>query len=369
MDTGELRRALETAGLTGYEAEAYLTLVEYGQLPAVDVAKKSSIPTSQVYDTLRSLEEQGFVETIELDRLHAEPKAPDEILSELRSRSELLTDAADDLEDRWEQPDIDEHRVGVVKRQETVLERVRARLAQAEVSAELSLTFDQLEFFAAELLAAAERGVLIRALVYDEPDVRAKCEALGLDDSAVKLKVGTIPGPFVAIVDRRQTFFAPNMRADESYGILINDDILSFITHWYFESCQWHGWPPLFEPDEHWSDYASLKAFMRDVIPLYDAGADVTITVRGVDVNTRDPRTEQGRIVEFYYPSRYPHPDQHLSLENLANYSTIYLDTGEQVISVGAWGAVFEDLEAHRISIESVEFALEAGGESGEESA
>jgi sugar-specific transcriptional regulator TrmB len=356
MDADDLQRALTNAGLTQYEAEAYLTLVEYGQLPAVDVSGKSSIPTSQVYDTLRSLEEQGFVETIEGDRLHAEPKNPDEILSELRTRGSLLTDAAEELEDRWEEPEVDEHRVGVVKRPETVFEHVRTQLQEASVTAELAVTLDQLELLLPELEDAAERGVFVRVHLYTEPDLREKAATLGLANSALNIRVGTIPGPFLAIIDRHQTYFTPNTRADEDYGVLINDDILSFITHWYFVSCQWHLWEPLFQSGSHWAEFDSLEEFMRDVVPLFDEGAEIHITVRGNHIQNREDCVERGRLVEAFYPNRYTDRENSLSLEDLASYATIFLDNGDEVLAVGSWGAIYEDIEAHRIRIDSIEF-------------
>ncbi|MFB6189881.1 MAG: TrmB family transcriptional regulator [Halapricum sp.] len=359
MDADSLRRALQNADLTKYEAEAYLTLIEYGQLPAVDVSSKSSIPTSQVYETLRSLEEQGFVETIDGDRLHAEPNEPAEILEELRDRGSLLTSAADELEDRWEQPDADDHRVGVVKRPETVYERVRKRLTEANVTAELSMTFEQLELLLPELEDAADRGVFIRIHLYDEPNVQEKAAALGLSNSKLNIRVGTIPGPFLAIIDRHQTFFAPNSRADEDYGVLINDYILSFMVHWYFVSCQWHMWEPLFESGSHWTEYDSLEEFMRDVVPLFADGADVHVAVRGNYIESREDCLVRGRLADAFYPTRYTDSDSTLSLEDLSNYATIFLDTGDDILSVGSWGAIFEDVEAHRISIESIEFPFD----------
>lgn len=53
-------------------------------------------------DTLQeALEERGFVETIEQEKLHAEPREPIDVLSQLRKRGALLNDAADELEERW----------------------------------------------------------------------------------------------------------------------------------------------------------------------------------------------------------------------------------------------------------------------------
>lgn len=104
MDEDSLRRALERAGLTSYQAEAYLTLLELGTAPAVEVGRKCSVPVSQIYDVLRTLEEQGYVETMDQEKLYARPSDPEAMMEDLQSRSELLADAAEAVEERYQQP-------------------------------------------------------------------------------------------------------------------------------------------------------------------------------------------------------------------------------------------------------------------------
>ena len=53
--------ALKQFELSGYEAKAYITLLELGDAEASDVAEEAGIPTSRVYDILRSLEKKGMV--------------------------------------------------------------------------------------------------------------------------------------------------------------------------------------------------------------------------------------------------------------------------------------------------------------------
>lgn len=359
MDTDALRKALKNADLKKYEAAAYLTLIEHGELAAVDVSGKSKIPTSQVYDTLRSLEDRGLVETIDGERLRAKPRDPEVMLDELRSRGSLLTNAADALEERWEEPEYDEHRVGVVKRPETVYERTRNQLKEANLTAEFTMSFEQLELLLPELKDAADRGVFVRIHLYAEPNLQQKAAGLGIEETDLHIRVGTIPGPFLSIIDRHWLFFTPNTRADEDYGVLINDYILSFITHWYFVSCQWHMWEPLFDPDDSWTQYDSLEEFMRDTIPLFDDGAEITVEIHGNYIQSREDCLIQGQLTGAFYPSRFGSNRKHLALEDLSSYATVYLDTGEQTLSVGSWGAVYEDVEAHRIKIESIEFPLD----------
>lgn len=354
MDRDTLKRALENADLTGYEAEAYLTLVDHGRLPAVDVAKKSSVPTSQVYETLRSLETKGFVETIDQDRLHAEPSDPVDILAHLRERGELFSDAAEELEDRWEQPDLKDHRVGVVKHAETVLEHVRTQVREADVAVEVALTADQFESLRTDLKAAADRGVIVHVAVYYQPDLDERSEEWDLSEPNLEMRVVKIPGPFLAVLDRSRTYFAPNSRAEESYGILINDNILSFINHWYFQTCLWYSWDPLSSNQGLPKTYISLKEFIRDISALYHDGATIAVTIDGLDVKTREYQTVTGTVTNIYYPDMFA--DRTPSLERLSTYSVVWLDTDSEELSVGGWGAVFEDLEAQKITLEAISF-------------
>ncbi|WP_226007931.1 TrmB family transcriptional regulator [Natrinema salinisoli] len=121
MDTETLQRVLEDAGLTGQQAEAYLTLLELGSSPVVEIAHESSVSSSRIYEIVRSLEEEGFVETLDRDQLYARPREPVDVLNRLRHKSEMLADAAGEIEDRWERPDPQDSRISVLKRTETVL--------------------------------------------------------------------------------------------------------------------------------------------------------------------------------------------------------------------------------------------------------
>lgn len=354
MDWDALQMALENADFTTYQANAYLTLIDNGRLSAVDVAKKASVPTSQIYKTLRTLEGMGFVETIEQDTLHAEPRDPTKVLSHLRKRGELLSDAADELEERWKQPTASEHRVSVVKHAETVIERVRDRLSEVTVSAELSVTMDQLAALGPDLVAAADRGIVVHVSVYRDDDAEW-CRDTDLLDSSVEIRVVSIPGPFLAILDRRSTYFTPNDRADETYGVLIEDEILSFINHWYFRTCLWNVSPNVKTVDTGRMTYLSLEEFLRDVGPLYHRGATITVTIDGREIGTGHTNTLHGDVSGLFYPGILDGVESP-SLGQLSTFSTVFVDTGETKYSVGSWGAVFEDIEALTIRIDDIVF-------------
>lgn len=55
-------KALKQLGLTEYETQAYLALVDGGQMSATDVSNKSKVPFSRIYDVLGRLEEKQFIQ-------------------------------------------------------------------------------------------------------------------------------------------------------------------------------------------------------------------------------------------------------------------------------------------------------------------
>jgi len=61
MEVKETVKLLKEFGLNSYEAKAYVALLKLGRAPATEVAKESGIPPQRVYDSLKSLEEKGFV--------------------------------------------------------------------------------------------------------------------------------------------------------------------------------------------------------------------------------------------------------------------------------------------------------------------
>jgi len=356
MDREQIGQALKYAGLTAYQADAYLTLLDLGTAPAVEVAHKSSVPTSQIYDVLRELEERGYVETIDQEKLYAQPEPPEALFGDLMSRGELLTDAADEIKERYREPDTVDYRISVTKHPETAVEQALTEIEDADTVVEIAATPAQLQQLLPELQTARDRGVIVRATLYlsDHDDVPIDESMLG--GVVSELRVCSIPGPFLVILDRHQVCFAPNSRSDESYGVLVHDRILPFIFHWYFLTCLWNLYPTVYRDDPTAMTYVNLKEFFRDLYPvLRTEGFEIVIRVNGSEIQTSSDTTITGRVQSMTFPQQRL-DDHDPTLTELATYATMIVDTGTDLVSVGGWGAVYEDVSAQRIDVLDVTY-------------
>lgn len=72
---------LKGIGLTMYEAQAYVTLVSLISSTAVEIAEKSDIPRSKIYDVLKSLNRKNFIEIEDGRPLTYNVKSPVEVLT------------------------------------------------------------------------------------------------------------------------------------------------------------------------------------------------------------------------------------------------------------------------------------------------
>ena len=85
---------LKGIGLTMYEAQAYVTLTSLIESTAAEIAEKSNIPRSKIYDVLKGLREKGFIEIEDGRPLTYIVKSPVEVLSR---EKEKINNELDDI--------------------------------------------------------------------------------------------------------------------------------------------------------------------------------------------------------------------------------------------------------------------------------
>jgi len=353
METEELVDTLEQAGLSPYEASAYVTALELGTASATDVADASEVPGPRIYDVLDTLTEWGYVETYEQDTIRVRAHSPADVLADLRGRADRFEAAADEIEDRWDQPELEPNNASIVKRFRTVIDRARLFIEDAASQVHLSATPADFEQLREALERAYARGVAVDVLVHTGPD-REPPPRETFTGTCREVRHRGVPAPFVALVDRQKTCFSQPDESFQQYGVLVNDQTHTYVFHWFFTTFLWENADLVYS--ERTSDpplaYVDIRRLVREARPLLESDATVTVLVEGYEVGTGDRREFAGTLVDAQYGTTPGGRDQDLQL---AGQVTLQVDTGEEVVSVGGWGAVIEEIEAERIVIEDVE--------------
>lgn len=356
MNTEHLRETLQDAGLSQYQSDAYLSLLNIGTASATDIAEASSIPKSRIYDVLRDLEDEGFVETFEQDSLHARPVDPQEFLSELRERAQEFEETADEIETLWDRPSVGDHQITLVKRRETVLEAAAEGIREATDEVQLSVTPSQFDELRPVLHEAYGRGVVIKISLHEGDG----SSALELDEEdfgsvATEVRYRDLDAPFLALIDRTQTYFSSHTPGNQ-FGLLVDNYTLTYVFHWYFQISLWEVWKPVYSAYDESTprEYVDVRECVRELDPLLSDGVEVTAKVTGFDRESNERREVSGRIAGIDYEGSSPSDDSP-TLSEVAGKATLYLDTGDRVISVGSWGAIQEELEGREIQLLSVE--------------
>ena len=364
MNRDGLEEGLSEAGLSEYERRAYLTVLELGSASATDIAERADVPRSRVYDVLRDLEDDGYVETYEQDSLHARARDPGDVFERLKERAETLERTAEEIQDRWQQAEIGGHRVSYVKRQETVIERAKSAISEAKNRVQLSSTPEQFDRLSSPLRSAYEDGVFVSVSFNTSPERPTPLPDEGeLAGVVTEARHRDIPAPFLLLVDHDVVCFTPHTSPVDQYGIIVEDRELLYVFRWYFRAAAWEAWPTIHtaRSDSLPAEYVDIRECIRDISPLLAEGASVTARVRGTRTERRSDYELEGEIVDIVRSQTVTDvtDDQHLS--NLAGRAAIVLETDDgEVHSIGGTGASLEDIEAYRIRIQSIDSAGDA---------
>lgn len=350
MDSSELVDTLKAAGLSPYQASAYVAVLELKAASATEIAEASDVPKPRIYDVLDELASRGYVETYEHDSLHARAHSPTQVLNDLRDRSDRFETAASEVEDRWEQPELEGSGPSIVSRFQSVIDRAEVFINEAEYQVQLSVTPEHFERLRPELAAAHERGVSTRISIHTEEDAELPSTDR-FKGTCLEVRHRQLPAPFVALVDREKTCFAHHPDSYDQYGVLVNDRTYAFVFHWYFLTCLWEHWETIYSDyaDSLPVGYVDIRQCVRDLKPLVDKGETPRVHIEGFEVDTGATAEIDGEVSEATLTSA---PNSQDAVERLSGQVTLTVETDDgETLTIGGWGAMIEDIEATRITI------------------
>jgi sugar-specific transcriptional regulator TrmB len=363
MDTEELTETLEAAGLSPYQADAYVTLLSLGAASAGELAEASGVPRPRIYDVLRDLEADGYVTTYERDRLYARAVDPND-LEPLRERVARLESALDEIETRYRTPETGESEVTLVSQFGTVFRQARQDVDDAERHVQAVLTTAQFAELRDALAAAYERGVYVQLSLYtpsgtdgDDDVGITEPDPSTFEDVCTEVRRLEFPKPFLVLTDRRRVSFSPKGYSMDEYGVLVDDRTTAFVFHWFFLTACWEVHDPIYaEPrDTLPLTFVEITDAVRHIERLVHEDVTVHVRVEGYSVATGRQRTLSGTVVDVDYVGHAGDGSDVPSLVQLAARATLILDTDDGQYTVGGEGALAEDVSADRIVVERVE--------------
>jgi len=139
MADDETRAALREMGLNTYEIDSYLTLLNGGQMTAMEVSQQANVPYSKMYEVLNSLKEKGWIKSTESRPFKYYPVPPLEAtrLTKLRLENKyanLENHIAQTLQPLYEQRELVERpEIVILRGQQAALTRLEDMLKKASV--------------------------------------------------------------------------------------------------------------------------------------------------------------------------------------------------------------------------------------------
>ncbi len=158
MSVSENTRAtLREMGLNAYEVDAYVVLLEGGQMTAMEISREASVPYSKIYEVLNSLKEKGWVKSSESRPFKYYPVPPVEAMASTKLRLEdkyqsWESTVAEELQPLYEKRELVERPDMLILRgQQAVLSKLEEVLMKA--TKEIMIAAPE---FARSILASAD---------------------------------------------------------------------------------------------------------------------------------------------------------------------------------------------------------------------
>ena len=336
----DLRATLDYVGdrfnLGEYEIDAYLAVLEHGELTASDIADRTDIPQPRVYDTVRSLSDRGLVELRESRPMKIVAVDPTEAFGKLQSS---FAEMVDELEARYTAPTRETEAVSLVKSRSTILRYIEEVITGAEYELAVSLTPDLLRRFREELARQVASGVSVELLV--TPAARAP-DPDRFDYSEVATIARARRGittPVLAVGDGEYSVYATQdaLRDDrERYGVIFNRSALGFLVSGFFGTVLWTTAETLADDGRERPfprRYASIRRAVKDVREL---DGEFYAAVEGRDIETGEPVTVRGRVVG-------------IAFEDTEEVASLVVETETGRVEIGGRVAALEDVEGQTI--------------------
>jgi HTH-type transcriptional regulator, sugar sensing transcriptional regulator len=167
---------LQELGFGGYEARAYIALLQRSPLNGYELAKASGVPRSNIYTVLQKLEERGAVVRLDLPSgPRYAPVAPTELTQRIADHFQQVLGAAQRGLEELSTPAQPEY-VWNIRGEAALLEHAQALIDAAQKQLLVAIVRQEASALAKALAQAEARGVELVTLCLDEcPEECGSC--------------------------------------------------------------------------------------------------------------------------------------------------------------------------------------------------
>jgi sugar-specific transcriptional regulator TrmB len=167
----DTHKLLNDLGFTGYEAKAYLALLQQSPLTGYAIARVSGVPRSKIYEVLGSLVERGDVLVSYGEPIQYMPKPPDELIQSRRQKVEKQLDDAEKGLEQFINQKVPTDLIWDIRGRDEIFFRLREVIGRARQQLLVQIWEEDVIEIRDAMEIAAQRGVVISIMAYGHPDL------------------------------------------------------------------------------------------------------------------------------------------------------------------------------------------------------
>lgn len=184
MSESRLREQLSLLDISERAIDIYIAVLKQGETTAGELSDSTGVSQSYVYDLCSDLAANDLIridDTVAPTKIIA--RSPEDVIESLSSRLNTLDTAIADL---YQEPEPSSSQFEIVKSKQTVINRIRERIRDADHEVFLVVPHSVYDRFTDVLTAARQRGVLVLLLLTDENETTLDESQLASTASVVR---------------------------------------------------------------------------------------------------------------------------------------------------------------------------------------
>lgn len=151
-------QAMQDLGFTATDAKAYLGLLKNHPATGYELATRTGVPRSAIYNVVRRLEAQGLINSVQAKPARYQPLPPERLFAQLESRfSQSLSEFKNAVNAL--KLETDSTATWTMRGYSTLIEQARTLIKEAQQSLVLSLWESEAEQLQDRIQQASKRGV------------------------------------------------------------------------------------------------------------------------------------------------------------------------------------------------------------------